>query len=121
MSGSFLTPIVHFPNAQDSFQCPQVAGTKNAFLGDIYGTDASSVDPLSCGFFRMTAGESLTGKYPYNETLVVLDGVFEMVDGAGSKSVAKKGDVYFFPAGSMVTFSTSQEGLAFYTVQRARK
>lgn len=38
MSGSFLTPIVHFPNAQDSFQCPQVAGTKNAFLGDIYGT-----------------------------------------------------------------------------------
>lgn len=83
--------------------------------------DASSADPLSSGFFRMTAGESLTGKYPYNETLVVLDGVFEMVDGAGNKSEAKKGDVYFFPAGSMVTFSTSQEGLAFYTVQRARK
>jgi ethanolamine utilization protein EutQ (cupin superfamily) len=55
------------------------------------------------------------------ETLIVLDGVFEMLDGAGNKSVAKKGDVYFFPAGSMVTFSTSQEVLAFYTVQRARK
>lgn len=69
----------------------------------------------------MTAGESLTGKYPYNETLIVLEGTFEMVDGAGSKTEAKKGDVYFFPAGSMVTFSTQQEGLAFYTVQRPKK
>lgn len=69
----------------------------------------------------MTAGDSLTGKYPYNETLIVLEGSFEFLDGAGNKSVAQKGDAYFFPAGTQVTFSTTSEGLAFYTVQRARK
>ncbi len=69
----------------------------------------------------MVAGESLTGKYPYNETLIVLEGTLELIDGAGNKSMAKKGDVYFFPAGSMVTFSTQKEGLAFYTVQRPMK
>lgn len=69
----------------------------------------------------MTRGEPLTSIYPYNEALVVLDGTFELVDGVGNKSSAKKGDVYFFPENSMVTFSTSDEGLAFYTVQRKKK
>lgn len=69
----------------------------------------------------MTAGDSLTGKYPYNETLIILEGSFDFIDGAGSKTHAAKGDAYFFPAGSQVTFSTIDEGLAFYTVQRARK
>lgn len=69
----------------------------------------------------MTPGEALTGKYPYNETLIVLEGSFEMIDGAGNKSSSSKGDVYFYPAGSMVTFSTTEGGLAFYTVQRAKK
>lgn len=69
----------------------------------------------------MVAGESLTGKYPYNETFMVLEGSFDFVDGAGNKSHAAEGDAYFFPAGSQVTFSTLEEGLAFYTVQRPRK
>jgi ethanolamine utilization protein EutQ (cupin superfamily) len=69
----------------------------------------------------MMRSESLTGKYPYNETLIILHGTFELVDGTGNKSSAKKGDVYFFPENSMVTFSTSDEGMAFYAVQRKRK
>ncbi|CAG9975663.1 unnamed protein product [Clonostachys byssicola] len=115
----FKTPIQHFVNAQSTFQTPQI-GESNAYLGDVCGTQSDG-ENLSCGFFRMTRGESLTGKYPYNETLIILDGTFELVDGTGNKSSAKKGDVYFFPENSMVTFSTSDEGLAFYTVQRKKK
>lgn len=69
----------------------------------------------------MTAGSSLTGRYPYNETLLIIEGSFQMVDGAGNRTLGKSGDVYFFPAGSMVTFSTEDHGLAFYTVQRVMK
>ena len=76
---------------------------------------------MSCGFFRMTAGKPLVGHYPYQETLIVVEGSFHIVDGLGNTSVGKKGDVYYFPAGSTVTFSTEQEALAFYTVQRFKK
>ncbi|CAI6097296.1 unnamed protein product [Clonostachys chloroleuca] len=89
--------------------------------GSCKDTRQSDGENLSCGFFHMTRGEPLTSIYPYNEALVVLDGTFELVDGVGNKSSAKKGDVYFFSENSMVTFSTSDEGLAFYTVQRKKK
>lgn len=37
MADQFTTPIVHFPNAQNTFRIPQTANA-NAYLGDIYGT-----------------------------------------------------------------------------------
>ena len=52
---------------------------------------------------------------------LVPDAAAHIVDGAGNKTLGSKGDVYFFPAGSMVIFSTSDHGLAYYTVQRAKK
>ncbi len=69
----------------------------------------------------MTKGDALTCVYAYHETLIVLEGSFDISDDAGNKSVAGPGDIYYLPKGSKVTFSTSDFGLAFYTAQRAKK
>jgi len=69
----------------------------------------------------MTKGQSLTCTYAYHETLIVLEGRFNIHDDAGNKSVAEPGDIYYLPKGSKVTFATDDLGLAFYTAQRAKK
>lgn len=54
MADQFVTPIMHFPNAQEAFNIPQTAQA-NAFLGDIYGTYGipsipSRISPISNTF-----------------------------------------------------------------------
>lgn len=45
---------------------------------------------------------------------IILEGEFEISDETGQKVTAKPGDVFFFPKGAKITFSTISYGLAFY-------
>jgi hypothetical protein len=45
---------------------------------------------------------------------IILEGEFEISDETGQKVTAKPGDVFYFPKGSKITFSTPSYGLAFY-------
>lgn len=49
---------------------------------------------------------------------IILDGHFDISDETGKKVRATKGDVFYFPKGSRITFTTEDFGLAFYTGQR---
>lgn len=49
---------------------------------------------------------------------IIIDGHFHISDETGQKVTAKKGDVFYFPKGSKITFETDEFGLAFYTGQR---
>ena len=56
--------------------------------------------------------------YHYHEMKIILEGHFNITDDTGKKVHATKGDVFYFPAGSKITFETDDYGLAFYTGQR---
>jgi ethanolamine utilization protein EutQ (cupin superfamily) len=45
---------------------------------------------------------------------IILEGEFEISDETGQKVTAKPGDVFYFPKGSKITFTTPSYGLAFY-------
>ena len=49
---------------------------------------------------------------------IILEGHFYISDETGKEVKATKGDVFYFPAGSKITFRTDEYGLAFYTGQR---
>lgn len=49
---------------------------------------------------------------------IIVDGDFEISDETGKSVKAAKGDVFFFPKGSKITFRTEKGGLGFYCGQR---
>ncbi len=51
---------------------------------------------------------------------IIIDGHFDISDEAGNKAHGVKGDVFYFPKGSKITFTTEDFGLAFYTGQRSK-
>ena len=65
-------------------------------------------------------GTPLVYEYNYHEMKIIVDGHFYISDGTGTEVKATKGDVFYFPAGSKITFRTDDFGLAFYTGQRKR-
>jgi ethanolamine utilization protein EutQ (cupin superfamily) len=75
--------------------------------------------PITAGFYRLEKGTPLVYTYTYHEMKIILEGSFEISDEAGNKVSAKPGDVFYFPKGSVITFTTEDYGLAFYTGQRA--
>lgn len=50
---------------------------------------------------------------------IIISGSFDISDETGKKVHAVAGDVFYFPKGSKITFTTEEGGLAFYTGQRA--
>lgn len=50
----------------------------------------------------------------YHEMKIILDGHMYISDESGQKVKATKGDVFYFPKGATITFSTDDYGLAFY-------
>lgn len=50
---------------------------------------------------------------------IIVEGSYDIEDETGQKVHAVPGDVFFFPKGAKITFSTEEYGLAFYTGQRA--
>lgn len=84
----------------------------------VHSTDSDK--PVSCGFYRLEKGTPLVYTYTYHEMKIILEGEFEISDETGQKVKGVKGDVFYFPKGSVITFTTPSYGLAFYTGQRAK-
>lgn len=76
--------------------------------------------PISSGFYRLEKGTPLVYGYHYDEMKIIIDGHFDIADEAGNKVHAVKGDVFYFPKGSKITFTTEDFGLAFYVGQRPK-
>ncbi|KAK0507330.1 hypothetical protein JMJ35_010368 [Cladonia borealis] len=114
----------HYANAQTEFTktLPLIAN-ENAFLGDISTSEngpSNPTAPISAGFYRLDPGTPLVYKYTYDEMKIIVDGDFEISDESGQTVKAKKGDVFFFPKGSEITFKTEKGGLGFFCGQRAK-
>ncbi|KAK0342635.1 hypothetical protein LTR91_025411 [Friedmanniomyces endolithicus] len=109
----------YFKQQQQTFKPPLLAN-ENAFLGDIASSAKNNPDkPVSCGLYRLEKGTPLVYEYTYDEMKIILEGHFDISDETGNKVHAQKGDVFYFPKGSKITFTTEDYGLAFYTGQRA--
>lgn len=70
--------------------------------------------PISAGFYRLEKGTPLVYNYSYDEMKIILEGEFEISDETGQKVKARPGDVFYFPKGVTITFTTESYGLAFY-------
>lgn len=113
-----MSAFLHYPQAQSTFKIPLLAGN-NAYLADVFSSDKTNPEkPISAGLFRLTKGEPLVYKYEYDEMKIILEGDYTISDETGQSVVAKPGDVFHFPKGVTITFTTSDYGLAFYTGQR---
>lgn len=66
----------------------------------------------------MSIGTPLVYKYHYHEMKIIVEGSFDITDETGKTVTGTKGDVFYFPAGCTITFTTPDYGLAFYTGQR---
>lgn len=67
-----------------------------------------------------SSGTPLVYEYTYHEMKIILEGSFDISDETGQTVHATKGDVFYFPKGSKITFKTDDYGLAFYTGQRKK-
>ena len=85
---------------------------------NFHSTDSEK--PISAGFYRLEKGTPLVYGYHYDEMKIIVDGHFHISDEAGNKATGVKGDVFYFPKGSKITFTTDDFGLAFYTGQRPK-
>ncbi|KAK8166462.1 hypothetical protein IWX90DRAFT_432876 [Phyllosticta citrichinensis] len=115
-----MAPIAlqHFPKAQSEFKPPLIAND-NAFLGDIVSSEQNDkVAPISGGIYRLEKGTPLVYEYTYHEIKLIIDGHFYISDEAGNKVKAEKGDVFYFPKGSKITFTTDDFGVGFFVGQR---
>ncbi|KAJ5110061.1 hypothetical protein N7532_002706 [Penicillium argentinense] len=113
------TPMKYYAKAQSTFKPPLVAN-ENAFLGDVSSSDKDNAEkPISAGFYRLEKGTPLVYTYSYDEMKIILEGQFEISDETGQKVTAVPGDVFYFPKGTTITFTTPDYGLAFFTGQRA--
>ncbi|KAJ5203762.1 ethanolamine utilization protein (EutQ) [Penicillium cinerascens] len=114
------TPFTYHAKAQSTFKPPLIAN-ENAFLGDVISSEKDNAEkPVSCGFYRLEKGTPLVYTYTYDEMKIILEGQFEISDETGQKVTASPGDVFYFPKGAKITFTTEDYGLAFYTGQRAK-
>lgn len=90
----------------------------NAFLADV----AVSKDPektIVGGFFRMEkSDEPLLYYYDYHEMKIIVEGEMIISDETGTTVEAKVGDVFYFPAGSTITFQSPSYGIGFFCGQR---
>ncbi|GAB1206661.1 hypothetical protein APSETT445_005355 [Aspergillus pseudonomiae] len=110
MPGAFT----YFANAQSTFKPPLIAN-ENAYLGDIVSSEHNDPEkPISGGFYRLEKGTPLVYEYHFDETKIILEGEFEISDETGQKVTAGPGDVFYFPKGSKITFTTPSYGLAFF-------
>ncbi|EMR68729.1 hypothetical protein MGN70_007043 [Eutypa lata] len=115
MSGP--VPMIHYPKAQTVK--PPLIANDNAFLGDVSSSqDKDPEKPISSGFYRLEKGTPLVYAYHYHEMKVILEGSFDITDEAGNTVHAVPGDVFYFPKGSKITFTTEDYGLGFYCGQR---
>ncbi|KAJ9647406.1 uncharacterized protein PV06_00121 [Exophiala oligosperma] len=106
----------HFAKAQKEFKPPLIAN-ENAYLGDVVSS-TDSEKPISAGFYRLEKGTPLVYEYHYDEMKIIVEGEFDISDETGQSVHAVAGDVFYFPKGSKITFTTNSYGLGFYCGQR---
>ncbi len=107
----------HFDKAQSKkIKSLDIEGI-NVYLQD---TVSSSNDaaPITGGFFRMEAGNSLEYTYSYDECKIMLEGEMTITESDGESVNFQPGDVIYFDSGTTVTFSSQSSGTAFYVGQR---
>jgi len=120
MGSADASPLAfsHFAQAQQTFKPPLIAN-ENAYLGDIATSEKNdSKAPISSGFYRLEKGTPLVYEYTYHEMKIIVDGSFDISDETGQKVHATEGDVFYFPKGSKITFTTEDFGLGFFVGQR---
>jgi len=88
-----------------------------AYLRDFSISDDKE-KPITSGLFKLKAGQSLKYTYTYHEMKFIVDGSFTIEDDTGQMFEAKPGDLFYFPIGTAVTFTTSNFGLGFFCGQR---
>ncbi|TQB77153.1 hypothetical protein MPDQ_004553 [Monascus purpureus] len=111
-----MAPVAfnYHAQAQKTYKPPLIAN-ENAYLGDVFSSEKLSPEkPISAGFYRLEKGTPLVYTYTYDEMKIILEGEYEISDETGQKVQAKPGDVFFFPKGATITFTTESYGLAFY-------
>ena len=89
----------------------------NAYLQDTVSSENNNA-PITCGFFKMEAGQPLEYTYSYDECKVMLEGEMTITEKDGDTVNLKPGDVIYFDSGTTVTFSSQSSGKAFYVGQR---
>ncbi|MGE4575861.1 MAG: cupin domain-containing protein [Candidatus Pseudothioglobus sp.] len=89
----------------------------NAYLKDFAISNDENA-PITAGLFRLEKGESITYDYTYEEMKLIIDGEFHISDGSGEEITATKGDLIYFPKGSVITFRTDDFGLGYFVGQR---
>jgi len=98
---------------------PMEGESAAAFLTDF----AISDDPdaaITAGLFRLEAGEAMTYTYTYHEMKLIVDGEFTIHDAdSDTTAEANIGDLFYFPKGSTITFTTKDFGLGYFVGQRA--
>jgi mannose-6-phosphate isomerase-like protein (cupin superfamily) len=88
----------------------------HAYLSDVVGSHDAKA-PISCGFFKIDKGNSLTYTYDYDEAKIITAGEMNVNDGTQTVK-AVPGDILFFPVGSTITFSSDTSGTGFICGQR---
>ncbi len=88
-----------------------------AYLTDLASSNNENA-PITAGFFRMEAGESLEYTYSYDECKLMLEGEMTLSEQGGATVTLRPGDVVFFDRGTTVIFSSRSSGTVFYVGQR---
>ncbi|KAI8964833.1 hypothetical protein F5Y11DRAFT_345031 [Daldinia sp. FL1419] len=103
--------MYHYPKAQD---------TKPPLIANENAESLDPAKPISAGFYRLEKGTPLVYEYTYHEMKIIVEGSFDISDETGNKVHAVPGDVFYFPKGSKITFTTDDYGLGFYCGQRKK-
>lgn len=108
----------HFKDAQSKNIASLGIDGINASLQDLVSS-SNNTSPISCGFFKIEAGNPLPYTYSYDEWKIMLEGEMTISEEDGETIRLKPGDVVYFDSGTKVTFSSNTSGTAFYVGQRA--
>jgi|TARA_B100000959_G_scaffold285319_2_gene359712 ethanolamine utilization protein EutQ (cupin superfamily) len=115
--GIVTMAFTHYQQIRDQELPSMEIDNVKAFLKD-FSVSEDTDKPITSGLFRLEAGESLEYTYTYHEMKLIVDGSFIIQDESGQKVTAKPGDLFYFPKGSTITFSTPDFGVGFFCGQR---
>ena len=73
---------------------------------------------ITAELFRLEKGDSITDEFSYDEMKLIIDGEFHISDGSGEEVTATAGDLFYFPKGSVITFSTDDYAVGYFVGQR---
>jgi|TARA_B100001964_G_scaffold69467_2_gene78799 ethanolamine utilization protein EutQ (cupin superfamily) len=115
--GIVTMAFTHYQQIRDQELPSMEIDNVKAFLKD-FSVSEDTDKPITSGLFRLEAEESLEYTYTYHEMKLIVDGSFIIQDESGQKVTAKPGDLFYFPKGSTITFSTPDFGVGFFCGQR---